>query len=98
MAGLYEFWKAPDGEWLTTATVITTAATDGVGHLHDRMPMAVARENWSAWLDPHFDADPGALLTVPAPALDYYAVSMAVNKVANDGPELVRPLPGPVPE
>ena len=25
MAGLYEFWKAPDGSWLTTATVITTS-------------------------------------------------------------------------
>ena len=98
MAGLYEFWKAPDGEWLTTATVITTAATDEVGHLHDRMPMAVARENWAAWLDPRFDGDARGLLTVPAPALAYHAVSTAVNKVANDGPELVRPLAGPVPE
>lgn len=92
MAGLYEFWKAPDGEWLTTATVITTTATDDVGHIHDRMPMAVARQNWDAWLDPRFDADPLGLLTVPAPDLTSFAVSTAVNKVANDGPELVRPL------
>jgi putative SOS response-associated peptidase YedK len=93
MAGLYEFWKAPDGTWLTTATVITTSATDDVGHLHDRMPMAVARNNWDAWLDPGFDADPLGLLTVPAPTLTYFPVSMAVNKVANDGPDLVVPLP-----
>lgn len=98
MAGLYEFWKAADGEWLTTATVITTAAADEVGHLHDRMPMAVARQNWDAWLDPHFGDDPHGLLTVPAPSLAYHPVSMAVNKVANDGPELVEPLAGPVPE
>jgi len=36
MAGLYEFWKAPDGTWLATTTVITTAAADEVGHIHDR--------------------------------------------------------------
>ncbi len=92
MAGLYEFWKAPDGVWLTTATVITTSAADEVGHLHDRMPMAVARQNWDAWLDPHFAADPRVLLTVPSPGLEFYPVSMAVNKVANDGPELVEPI------
>jgi putative SOS response-associated peptidase YedK len=92
MAGLYEFWKAPDGTWLTTVTVITTSATDDVGHLHDRMPMAVARTNWDAWLDPGFGADALGLLTVPAPGLTYYPVSMAVNKVANDGPDLILPL------
>ncbi len=92
MAGLYEFWKAPDGTWLATTTVITTAAADEVGHIHDRMPMVVAPENWEAWLDPGFGMDARALLTVPAPSLTYYPVSTAVNKVANDGPELITPL------
>lgn len=92
MAGLYEFWKAPDGQWLTTATVITTSAADEVGHIHDRMPLAVTRENWDAWLDPSFAGDARGLLTVPAPQLEAYPVSMAVNKVANDGPELIVPL------
>lgn len=92
MAGLYEFWKAPDGTWLTTATVITTSATDDVGHIHDRMPMTVPVENWSAWLDPAFGSDARELLTVPAAALAYHPVSTAVNKVANDGPELVEPV------
>ena len=31
--------------------------------------------------------------SVPAPGLRHYRVSTAVNKVANDGPELVAPLP-----
>ncbi|MCC6495149.1 MAG: SOS response-associated peptidase, partial [Propionibacteriaceae bacterium] len=93
MAGLYEFWKAPDGAWLTTATVITTSATDEVGHIHDRMPMAVPVENWAAWLDPDFGSDARELLTVPAGVLAYHPVSTAVNKVANDGPQLVEPLP-----
>lgn len=92
MAGLYEFWKSPDGSWLTTATVITTSAADDLGHLHDRMPMAVARDHWDAWLDPRVGADALALLTVPAPDLTFFPVSMAVNSVANDGPHLVEPV------
>ena len=95
MAGLYEFWKAPDGSWLTTASVITTSATDAVGQIHDRMPMTVPRTNWSAWLDPQFVVGARNLLTVPAPELTYYPVSTAVNKVDNDGPELILPIVGP---
>ena len=94
MAGLYEFWKAPDGSWLTTATVITTSATDEVGHLHDRMPMSVPAGNWAAWLDPDFGADARELLSVPVTGLSFYPVSTAVNKVANEGPELLEPLAG----
>ncbi len=58
MAGLYEFWRDParsqeaDGGWLATCTIITTEATDAVGHLHDRMPMVVSADRWDAWLDP----------------------------------------------
>ncbi|MBA3021406.1 SOS response-associated peptidase [Propionicimonas sp.] len=91
MAGLYEFWKAPDGSWLTTATIITTAAADSVGRLHDRMPMVVHPDNWDAWLDPEFVTEPTALLSVPAAGLEFFAVSTAVNKVGNDGPELLTP-------
>ncbi|MGB7962931.1 MAG: SOS response-associated peptidase [Propionicimonas sp.] len=93
MAGLYEFWKTPDGAWLSTCTIITTAATDAVGRLHDRMPVTVARAGWASWLDPGFDGDPRAVLTVPALDLAAYAVSTAVNWVANDSPELIEPLP-----
>lgn len=92
MAGLYEFWKAPDGAWLTTCTVITTAATDALGRLHDRMPLTVARAGRASWLDPGFVGDPRAVLTVPALDLAAYAVSTAVNRVANNYPELILPL------
>ncbi|MHB1007794.1 MAG: SOS response-associated peptidase [Propionibacteriaceae bacterium] len=99
MAGLYEFWKDPslDGPeaWLTSVTIITTRATDKVGHIHDRMPMTVPPEAWAAWLDPSQDDAEAAheLLTVTRPDdLDAYAVSTAVNTVANNSPDLVQPL------
>ncbi len=93
MAGLYEFWKAPDTDWLMTCTVITTKATDELGHLHERMPMVVDQAAWNDWLDPGFGGDPRELLRVLAPDLEAHLVSRAVNHVANNSPDLVAPVP-----
>lgn len=93
MAGLYEFWRSPAGEWLSTCTIITTAAADAVGHVHDRMPMTVRPDRWDAWLDPGLTEGALDLLDVPGAALEAYAVSRLVSTVGNDGPELVEPLP-----
>jgi len=102
MAGVYEIWRDPtkdredDSAWLRTCTVITTQATDAVGHIHDRMPMVIGRDSWDAWLDPAL-TDPGRALTLLAvtepDALEAYAVSTAVNSVKNNDPSLVEPLP-----
>lgn len=101
MAGIYEIWRDPgkdpadDSAWLRTCSVITTQATDAVGHLHDRMPMVVPRAAWDAWLDPEV-TDPSAALDLlqvtEAAALEAYAVSTAVNKVSNNDPSLLEPL------
>jgi putative SOS response-associated peptidase YedK len=98
MAGLYELWRDPEGEgeWIWTTTVITTAATDDVGRIHDRMPMIVEPKSWEAWLDPAItDADEVLRLLEPAMAgrMEAYPVSTAVNNVRNNGPSLVEPLP-----
>ena len=93
MAGLYEFWRTPMGEWLTTATIITTSATDALGHIHDRMPMVVDPDDWASWLDPaQTRPDAAASLLVVDPDLTFYPVSSAVGNVANNSPELIEPL------
>ncbi|WP_166349654.1 SOS response-associated peptidase [Phytoactinopolyspora limicola] len=101
LAGLYEFWRrrdTPDGDpnaWLITFTIITTKASDDVGHIHDRMPMTVARENWQSWLDPRLDDTDAARQLMEAPAsgsLDVFPVSTEVNNVRNNGPHLVDPV------
>ena len=57
-AGLYEFWRdkaEPDDDpdaWLTTFTIITTAAEPGLDRIHDRMPLVLEPERWADWLDP----------------------------------------------
>lgn len=93
MAGLYEYWRAPTGEWLVSTTIITTQATDRLGMLHDRMPMVVPRQHWDAWLDPGLAGPVTDLLAAPAAEVRVHPVSTAVNRVGNEGPELVAPLP-----
>lgn len=102
MAGLYEIWRDPSraeddpDRFRWTCTVITTAATDDLGRIHDRMPLAVGRDAWSDWLDPRTPGSPD-LLDLLEPALpgrlSAYPVSRAVSNVRNDGPHLVDPLP-----
>lgn len=102
MAGLYEWWhdKTRDRDdpeaWLLTTTIITTSSTDEVGRIHDRMPLVVDRRHWDAWLTPDA-AEPELLTELLQPAsavlLDAFPVSLAVNDVRHNGPELVEPLP-----
>jgi putative SOS response-associated peptidase YedK len=99
-AGLYELWRdgtvPPDDAdaWLWTTTIITTSAPDDLGHIHDRMPMVIDPASWDDWLDPanHEVSDLRSLL-VPAAVsgLAPYPVSMAVNSVRNNGPQLIEP-------
>jgi len=100
-AGIYELWRdealPPDHEhaWLWTAAIVTTQATDDVGQIHDRMPMVIAPDHWADWLNPD-NSEPGQLQATMLPAmaggLTSHPVSMAVNSVRNNGPELIAPL------
>ncbi|MDR2347977.1 MAG: SOS response-associated peptidase [Bifidobacteriaceae bacterium] len=106
MAGLYEWWWPPGqaagaaearagrAEALLSATVITRAATDLTGWVHDRMPLIVPREAWSDWLDPDL-RDPGAvqrlIAALPDPELAPRPVGRAVGSVRNNGPHLIAP-------
>ncbi|MCZ4500138.1 MAG: yedK [Marmoricola sp.] len=102
MAGLYELWRDPARaaddplRWRWTCTVITTTATDDLGRIHDRMPLMLPRSAYDAWLDPapRPSEELLGLLQPAAPGLlEAYPVSTLVSNVANNGPELVAPLP-----
>ena len=103
MAGLYEIWRDPSvtddddpDAFRWTTVILTTEAEDDLGQIHDRTPMVVERERWSAWLDPTIDdVDAVRRLLVPATPgrLEAYPVSTDVNKVDKNGPHLVEPLP-----
>lgn len=101
MAGLFEWWHddtRDEGDpraWLLSATIITTDATDAVGRIHDRMPVVIASDDWKRWLDPGFNERSeleGMMRPALAAQLDAFPVSVRVNNVRNNGPELVEPL------
>ncbi len=93
MLALAGIWSPIHGE-RPTAAIMTTAPNELVASVHDRMPVVLDQDAVEVWLDP--DADPGHLrsLLVPAPpaSLRMWPVSTAVNRVASDGPELLRPI------
>jgi putative SOS response-associated peptidase YedK len=100
-AGLYEFW-GERGETITTCTIITAPAAGALADIHDRMPLVLPRSGWPRWLDPTVD-DPADLLTswdeAAGEHLELRPVAPLVNKVDNNGPELVeRAEPQPEPQ
>src|SRR5450631_223314 len=101
MAGLYEFWRDkslaeddPDS-WLTTYSIITTAADPGLDRIHDRQPLVLEAADWDDWLDPrqsdlsrvkaHLEFGQGG-------RFDAYPVALAVNSSRNNGEQLLVPL------
>jgi putative SOS response-associated peptidase YedK len=108
-AGLYEFWSPPQPAdddrkpaTLTTCAIITAPAAGALAEIHDRMPLLLPRDAWRRWLDPRV-ADPTDLLRswdeVTGEHLELRPVSPAVNKVDNNGPELLEPVePQPEPQ
>lgn len=90
-AGLWSVWTDPEGGELWTATILTTDANQKIKPLHHRMPVILPRESRELWLDK--EADPAALQSLMKPyaddEIDYYPVSKAVNKPANDNPTLI---------
>jgi putative SOS response-associated peptidase YedK len=92
MAGLFEFWKDGD-DWLVTTCVLTTSAPDGLGRIHDRMPLLVPRDEWGTWLDPEHPPTGEVVVPAMATGLEAYPVSTQVNNVKHNGAELIDPLP-----
>jgi putative SOS response-associated peptidase YedK len=44
-AGLYSTWSSPEGEQLSTCTIITTTANKLLEPIHDRMPAIIPKEH-----------------------------------------------------
>ncbi|RMI35135.1 SOS response-associated peptidase [Nocardia stercoris] len=96
MAGLWSVWRdpaTPDRPPLLSCTILTTDAVgEELTRIHDRMPLPMPREHWSAWLDPDHPA-PASLLATPDPAVVSSIVARPVptlvNSVRNNGPELL---------
>ena len=95
MAGLLERWRGPEGE-VQTFAVLTTEANALMAEIHNRMPAIIRPEDYASWLDPEVSDVvrlQGMLVPYPERAMEAYPVSRRVNSPANDGPDLIEPLP-----
>ncbi|WP_068401549.1 SOS response-associated peptidase [Kribbia dieselivorans] len=99
--GLYEFWRdrsvPPEdpNAWVTSFSIITTAAEPGLDRIHDRQPLVLERGDWAEWLDPETTDRRAveALLQPHAPGrFVAHPISTAVNAVRNNGARLLDPV------
>jgi putative SOS response-associated peptidase YedK len=103
----YAIGPAADGEMLAlagiwsrgrergaSAAILTTTPNALVAPIHTRMPVILPRNFLAAWLDPSASLAELEPMLAPAPdeSLRIWPVSTEVNKVAADGPHLLRPI------
>ncbi|MQT12001.1 SOS response-associated peptidase [Segnochrobactrum spirostomi] len=90
LAGLWENWHEPDGEWRRTFTVLTCAANGMMAPLHDRMPVILADADVPRWLA----GDGADRLMVPCAddVLEAWPVSPRVNSGREDDADLMAPV------
>jgi putative SOS response-associated peptidase YedK len=94
LAGLWDRWKSPGGDIITSCTIITTGANSLVGRIHERMPVILPPEDLMKWIAPEEkvpEALNGLLKPCPPEIMESYAVSDAVNSPAHDDPVCVKP-------
>jgi putative SOS response-associated peptidase YedK len=95
MAGLWETWRSPEGEWIRSFTIITATPNALCAELHDRMPVVLEPSAWPAWLgEQPADVPYLKALLAPYPYDDMIAwpVSPRVGNVKNNDPGLIEPI------
>ena len=102
IAGIWSSWKAPNGEVIETASIITQEAQGELETIHSRMPVFMPPDRWDLWLNPR-NTDVNelkSLMVVEQPESIVIArpVSDPVNSVANNGKGLIEEMPLGEPE
>jgi putative SOS response-associated peptidase YedK len=96
-AGLWERYAPEQGTAIDSFAILTTEAAGAVRAIHDRMPVILDPDRWSAWLDPAIE-DPARAREILAPSggdpLEAIAVSRRVNSVRNDDAACLAPIQG----
>jgi len=95
LAGLWDRWKDPNGNWIKSCSILTTTPNAVTSAVHDRMPVILDPDSYDLWLDPGMQnvAAVSELLTpYDACLMRCYPVSNRVNHVGNDDEECSRPV------
>jgi putative SOS response-associated peptidase YedK len=100
VAGLWEGWKHPDGEWLRSFTIITVESAGRQAQIHPRMPAILPPELWDAWLGAE-PAEPEELLALLEPCPDeelaFWPIGPRVGKFSENDAGLLERVAADVP-
>jgi putative SOS response-associated peptidase YedK len=95
LAGLWENWRSPSGEWVRSFAIVTCPPNALCAELHNRMPVILAPDAWPVWLGEE-PADPpelkALLASYPAEKMVAWRVSSRVGNVKNNDPSLIEPI------
>jgi putative SOS response-associated peptidase YedK len=50
LAGLWENWHSPAGEWIRSFAIVTTQPSELCAEIHNRMPVILKPDAWPVWL------------------------------------------------
>lgn len=89
IAGLWESWRDADGNPLETCTLLTTEPNILMQDIHNRMPVILDPENFDAWLGGTPDEAAALMQSYDPEKMTCWPISTAVNKPANNYPELL---------
>ncbi|RAW16771.1 SOS response-associated peptidase [Paenibacillus taichungensis] len=92
LAGLYDTWIDPEGNKLSTCTIITTEPNRLMTDIHDRMPVILRPQDEADWLNKESDKESVLRLLSPyeADEMIAYKVDSAVGNVRNNHEELIK--------
>ena len=96
-AGLAAYWKDPrTGQALRSCAILTARAEGALAEIHDRMPVVLPPEAYTAWLhrkivDP-VNTKALAAKRLPPSAFTQWKVRLLVNNAKSDGPGLIERL------
>jgi len=94
-AGLWDRWKDPSGQWITSCSILTTTPNAVTSAVHDRMPVILDPGNYDVWLDPgmnNVEAASEILKPYDARLMRCYPVSARINHAANEDAECAAPI------
>jgi putative SOS response-associated peptidase YedK len=95
LAGLWENWRSPEGEWVRSFAIVTTEPNALCAELHNRMPLVLGPEDWPQWLGEE-PADlrqlKAMLAPYPSEEMVCWLVSSRVGNVKNNDPSLIEPI------
>jgi putative SOS response-associated peptidase YedK len=91
-AGLWENWRAPDGQWLHSYAILTRPAIDAMCEVHDRTPLMLTPGLLGDWLHGPLESVSAIVESSTLPELGWHRVGRAVGNVRNQGAALIAPV------